>query len=295
MPTVSAAACAFAETVAAIVAELRPFRAAVTAVKRLAIAAFAAAAASALPMRTSPAAICFARLSIGRFRAARSRPVPTIAGMAASLYAVNALAMSENAPWTSTPFPARAACTPAKAVNTPDRAPIPVESTRLTVPIARSAAPNAAIEPAVTAIEVTSPRFASIHFVKEFMTAVIRSTIGLMVEFRASPVAFIAPSTADWKRRNEPPIPASIAFAVASAWPLTSLSFARNASSSFTSFVSDIPDIIPRTSNTSFMNARRSAVGSDFVATAMSRITSAILRRLPLESVASTPTSRSTF
>ena len=83
--------------------------------------------------------------------------------------------------------------------------------------------------------------------------------------------------------------------AVASAWPETSFSFARNASSSFTSFVSDIPDIMPRTSNTSFMNASRSAVGSAFVATAMSRITSAILRRFPFASVASTPTSRKVF
>ena len=50
--------------------------------------------------------------------------------------------------------------------------------------------------PAVTAMLVTSPRFASIHFVNELITAVIRSTIGLIVEFNASPVAFIAPSTA---------------------------------------------------------------------------------------------------
>ena len=203
--------------------------------------------------------------------------------------------MSENAPWTTTPLPASADATPANAPNTPDKAPTPAESTRPTVEIVSSAAPNAAIEPAVTAIEATSPLFASIHFVNELITAVIRSTIGLMVEFNASPVAFIAPSTALLKRRNEPPIPASIALAVASAWPETSFSFARKASSSFTSFVRDIPDIIPRTSNTSFMNASRSAVGSSFVATAMSRITSAILRRLPFASVASTPTSRRVF
>ena len=163
------------------------------------------------------------------------------------------------------------------------------------MPIVRSAAPSAAIEPAVTAMEATSPLFASIHLVNEFITAVIRSTIGLMVELRASPVAFIAPSTADWKRRNDPPMPRSIARAVSSAWPETSFSFARNSSSSPMSFVSDIPDIMPRTSNTSFMNASLSAVGSFFVATAMSRITSAILRRLPFASVASTPTSRRTF
>ena len=100
--------------------------------------------------------------------------------------------MSENAPWTTTPLPASADATPANAPNTPDKAPIPAESTRLTVEIVNSAAPSAAIEPAVTAIEATNPLFASIHFVNELMTAVIRSTIGLIVEFKASPVAFIA-------------------------------------------------------------------------------------------------------
>ena len=64
------------------------------------------------------------------------------------------------------------------------------------MPIASNDAPRAAIEPTVTATEATSPLFASIHFVNELMTAVIRSTIGLIVEFNASPVAFIAPSTA---------------------------------------------------------------------------------------------------
>ena len=71
------------EIVAAIVAPFRLRSAAVMAVKRLAIADFAAAAASAFDMRTRLAAICFARLSIGRFRAARSLDVPTIAGIAA--------------------------------------------------------------------------------------------------------------------------------------------------------------------------------------------------------------------
>ena len=59
--------------------------------------------------------------------------------------------------------------------------------------------------------------------------------------------------------------------------------------------VSDIPDIMPRTSKTSFMNESRSAVGILAVAAAMSRITSAILRRLPDASTDSTPTSLSVF
>lgn len=77
---VSAAAGAFALTVAAMVAALRPLRAIAIAAKRDAIAA-----ASALDIMTSPAAICVASWSIGRFRAARSCVVPTIAGMAAFL------------------------------------------------------------------------------------------------------------------------------------------------------------------------------------------------------------------
>ena len=82
---VSAAAWAFALTVAAIVAMFSPLRAAAIAENFAAIADFATAAVSAFDMSTRPAAICFARLSIGRFRAARSLDVPTIAGMAAFL------------------------------------------------------------------------------------------------------------------------------------------------------------------------------------------------------------------
>ena len=70
---------------AAIVAPLRLFKAADIAASRPAMADFAAAAASAFDISTRPAAICFARLSIGRFRAASSREVPTIAGIAAFL------------------------------------------------------------------------------------------------------------------------------------------------------------------------------------------------------------------
>ena len=81
----SAAAWAFALTVAAIVARLTFFSAAASAENLAAIADFAAAAASAFDMRTRLAATCFARLSIGRFRAARSLDVPTIAGIAAFL------------------------------------------------------------------------------------------------------------------------------------------------------------------------------------------------------------------
>ena len=84
-PTACAAACAFAEIVAAIVAPLRLFRAADIAANRPAMADFAAAAASAFDIKTRLAATCFARLSIGRFRAARRREVPTIAGIAAFL------------------------------------------------------------------------------------------------------------------------------------------------------------------------------------------------------------------
>ena len=84
-PTAWAAACDFVEIVAATVAPLRLFSAAATAAKRPAIADFAAAAASAFDIKTRLAATCFARLSIGRFRAARSREVPTIAGIAAFL------------------------------------------------------------------------------------------------------------------------------------------------------------------------------------------------------------------
>ena len=69
----------------------------------------------------------------------------------------------------------------------------------------------------VAAIDVTSPLFASTHLVNVFIAAVIRATIGCSVEDRASPTAFIVPSTALLKSRNEPPMPRSIARAVSSA------------------------------------------------------------------------------
>ena len=80
---VSAAAWAFALTVAAIVAELRVLRADAIAENLDAIADLATAAVSAFDISTRPAAICLDRTSIGRFRAASSLPVPTIAGIAA--------------------------------------------------------------------------------------------------------------------------------------------------------------------------------------------------------------------
>ena len=203
--------------------------------------------------------------------------------------------MRENEFETRIPFEHSVPNTPDMAEIAPDTTPTPAESTREAVPIVNNAAPNAATLATVAAMEVTSPRFASTHFVKALMTVVIRSTIGCNVPFNASPMAFIDPSTALWKSRNEPPTPLSIAREVSSAWPDTSRSLARKLSSSSMLPARDSPDIMPRTSNTSFMNERRSAVGIFFVATATSRITAAILRRLPFASVASTPTSRRMF
>ena len=90
------------------------------------------------------------------------------------------------------------------------------------------AAPKAATPATVAAIEVTRPRFASTHLVNALTTAVTLAIIGCKVLARASPTAFIDPSTALWKSRNEPPMPASIALAVSSACPSTSRSLARN-------------------------------------------------------------------
>ena len=81
-PTALAAAWAFVAAVAASVERERERRAFATAWNRVASTVLAAAAASALPMRTNDEAICIARRSMGRLRAARSRLVPTIAGIA---------------------------------------------------------------------------------------------------------------------------------------------------------------------------------------------------------------------
>ena len=201
--------------------------------------------------------------------------------------------MSEKALEATIPFLARSPKSPETPDTAFDTTPTPVPSTREVVPRTKSAPPRAATLATVAATEVTSPRFASTHLVKVLMTAVTSSVMGFKVSVSASPTAFIVPSTALRKRRNEPPIPRSIARAVSSAAPDTSLRRARNLSISSMFAVSEIPDIMPRTSKTSFMNESLSAVGIFAVATAMSRITVAILRRLPDASTDSTPTSRS--
>ena len=203
--------------------------------------------------------------------------------------------MRENEFETSIPFEHSAANAPEIPEMAVDTTPTPAESTRLAVPTTNIAAPNAPMLATVAAMDVTRPRFASTHFVNVFIAAVIRATIGWSVEDRASPTAFIVPSTALWKRRNEPPMPRSIARAISSACPDTSRRRARNLSSSSMFPARERPDIMPRTSNTSFMNESRSAVGILEVAAATSRMISAILRRLPFASTASTPTSRRTF
>ena len=203
--------------------------------------------------------------------------------------------MSENEFETRIPFEHSAVNAPEIPEMAVDTTPTPAESTRLAVPTVNIAAPNTPMLATVAAIEVTSPLFASTHLVNVFIAAVIRATIGCNVEDKASPTAFIVPSTALWKRRNEPPMPRSIARAVSSACPDTSRRRARNLSSSSMFPARERPDIMPRTSNTSFMNESRSAVGILEVAAATSRMISAILRRLPFASTASTPTSRRTF
>ena len=125
--------------------------------------------------------------------------------------------MSENEFWTRIPREHSAPNTPDRAETTPDTAPNPAESTRLAVPRVNTTAPKAVTPATVAAMDATRPLFASIHLVNELMTAVVFATIGCNVELRASPTAFIVPSTADWKSRNEPPIPASIARTVESA------------------------------------------------------------------------------
>ena len=125
--------------------------------------------------------------------------------------------MRENEFETRIPLEQSVPNTPDMADIAPDTTPTPVESTREAVPMVKRAAPNAVTPATVAAIEATSPRFASTHFVNVFMTAVMRSTRGCKVPFKASPTAFIDPSTALWKSRNEPPMPLSIAREVSSA------------------------------------------------------------------------------
>ena len=155
-------------------------------------------------------------------------------------------------------------------------------------PTARPAAPAT-----VTAKAVTSPEFASIHWLKALMTAVTLTISPRRVEFIASAIAFIAPSTAESRRRNAPPSPASIFCAVSAATPSTSWSLTSIASSSSVFAVSVSPASDPRISKISSANASFSAVGIVLIALAMSRMISAILRRFPFASTVSTPTERS--
>ena len=159
------------------------------------------------------------------------------------------------------------------------------------MPIRTTARPAAPAT--VTAKAVTSPRFASIHWVKALMTSVTLTISGWSVEFMASAMALSEPSTADSHRRNEPPSPASIAVAVFAATPSTSWSLASIASSSSVFAVSVSPASDPRISKISSANASFSAVGIVLIALAMSRMISAILRRFPFASTVSTPTERS--
>ena len=106
-------------------------------------------------------------------------------------------------------------------------------------------------------------------------------------------MAFIAPSTADISNLKEPPRPASIFWAVSAATPSTSINFAIIASSSSVFAVKVKPASEPRISKMSSAKASFSAVGMVCMTLEMSRMISAILRRLPFASSVSTPTARS--
>ena len=125
------------------------------------------------------------------------------------------------------------------------------------------------------------------------MTSVTFLMNGCKVLFIAAAMAFIAPSTADISSRNEPPSPASIFWAVSAATPSTSINFANIASNSSVFAVKVRPAKEPRISKMSSAKASFSAVGIVCITLAMSRMISAILRKLPFASSVSTPTARS--
>ena len=161
------------------------------------------------------------------------------------------------------------------------------------IPMATSAIPSVAALATVIANAVTRPLCCSIHCVNTFITSVTLLIRGCNVPFIASAMAFIAPSTADISSRNEPPSPASIFWAVSAATPSTSINLAIIASSSSVFAVKVRPASEPRMSKISSAKASFSAVGIVCMTLAMSRIISAILRRLPFASTVSTPTARS--